>query len=107
MAGDSHTILAGDVTIPCCLRHGYESEALEDAKALAIFLGDMAASFMLRQDMPADGNTYARGVQLCFDLLNDKLAICSGERAWPLATCGHNAPSLGEALALMESGKEP
>lgn len=86
-------------SVPRCLRHFHPNNALEEAEYLAAFLQNVVGSLLIEGDgLPVkDGSDM--GLSLCFDLLRDKIAIASGEMAFPL--CGpshdHNLPPLWEA----------
>lgn len=64
-------------SVPRCLRHGSPRIALEEAGALAALLVEGSS-------LPDDGSVY--GLELCFDLLRDKIAIANDELNFP--TCG-------------------
>lgn len=69
-------------SVPQCLRHPHASTALEEAQALAAFLKDAVAGIIEGASEPSKNCDY--GMALCFSLLQDKLAIASGELAFPL-----------------------
>lgn len=72
-------------SVPRCLRHVSPGRALEEAGALAAFLQKAVAALLAEGDsLPDDGSAY--GLELCFDLLRDKISIASGELNFP--TCG-------------------
>lgn len=69
-------------SVPQCLRHTHPCSALEEAQALAAFLKDAVAGIIEGANEPSRNCDY--GMALCFSLLQDKLAIASGELAFPL-----------------------
>lgn len=72
-------------SVPRCLRHGSPRIALEEAGALAAFLQKAVAALLVEgSSLPDDGSVY--GLELCFDLLRDKIAIANDELNFP--TCG-------------------
>ena len=72
-------------SVPMCLRHGIETSAVYDAQNLAAFL-QAATESILKDDSNFNGDSVVMGLDLCFDLLRDKLTIASGELPFPL-TC--------------------
>lgn len=85
-------------SVPRCLRHVSPGIALEEAGAIATFLQGVTTA-MHHEEGVMPSADYGWGLSLCFDLLRDKIAIASGEMAFPL--CGpshdHNLPPLWEA----------
>lgn len=69
-------------SIPRCLRHSYEGAALESAECLVSFLQD-AIDGILQSSTSVESQS---GLNLCFDLLRDKLAIASGNLPFPLVS---------------------
>ena len=69
-------------SVPQCLRHTHPCSALEEAQALAAFLKDAVTGIIEGASEPSKNCDY--GMTLCFSLLQDKLAIASGELAFPL-----------------------
>lgn len=72
-------------SLPQCLRHISPGCALNDADALAAFLQSATTALLADEVCATDQDIY--GLQLCFDLLRDKIAIGTGERPFPL--CGN------------------
>lgn len=69
-------------SVPQCLRHPHSSTALKEAQALAAFLNDAMAGIIEGASEPSKNCDY--GMTLCFNLLQDRLAIASGKLAFPL-----------------------
>ena len=82
-------------SIPQCLQHSCNMEALKDAKQLAHFLGQ---AILGMGDDHGDllDETAALGFNLCVTLLTDKLDILSGALEFPLVAYGNDAPPLCE-----------
>ena len=79
-------------SVPRCLRHVSEDSALCDAQALAVFLREATAAIIARHasvGVPADIEDSLYGLELCFNLLSDKLDIAAGELPFPLSTLLH------------------
>lgn len=85
-------------SVPRCLRHFHPNNALEVAEYLAAFLQNVVGSLLIEGNGLPNKDGSDMGLSLCFDLLRDKIAIASGEMAFPL--CGpshdHNLPPLWE-----------
>lgn len=74
-------------SVPRCLRHGVANSPLDDAGALAAFLQKAVAALLAEgSSLPDDGSVF--GLELCFYLLRDKIAIAAGELPFP--TIGHD-----------------
>ena len=77
-------------SVPACPRHSDRMDALYEARALSVFLQEAVerllspGDFLFPEDVPW-------GARLCFDLLNDKLAIALGERDFPFTKYGADA----------------
>ena len=69
-------------SVPMCLRHVNSTTALEEAQALAAFLQD--ATEVIVENENGTSENCGWGLSLVFQLLRDKLAIASGELAFPL-----------------------
>ena len=77
-------------SVPACPRHSGRMDALYEARALSVFLQEAVerllspGDFLCPEEVPW-------GARLCFDLLNDKLAIALGERDFPFTKYGADA----------------
>lgn len=84
-------------SVPRCLRHSFEDEALYEAKSIAAFLRE-AATAVLKQEASegTSNNIYeiSHGMELCFKLLQDKLDIMDGTLPFPMADFDDKAPRL-------------
>ena len=76
----SHGDTAHPDSLPRCLCHSSQTEALEEARALAFFLQYAAR---LPQGEEAPSEAVKLGSDLCFDLLLDKLEIAMGLYRFP------------------------
>ena len=76
----SHGDTAHPDSLPRCLCHSSQTEALEEARALAFFLQYAAR---LPQGEEAHSEAVKLGSDLCFDLLLDKLEIAMGLYRFP------------------------
>ena len=76
----SHGETAHPDSLPRCLRHSSQTEALEEAQALAFFLQLVAR---LTQKEEGMSDAIVLGSDLCFDLLIDKIEIAMGVYRFP------------------------
>ena len=67
-------------SLPRCLCHSSQTEALEEARALSFFL-QFVARLPKRDEEPSDA--IRLGSDLCFDLLLDKIEIAMGIYHFP------------------------
>ena len=80
-------------SLPRCLRHMSKEDALYDAGTLTRFLYDVASAASNYPDVfEAQG---WHGMELVLDLLQDKIAIASGEYKFPFFRSG-DTPNLAE-----------
>ena len=77
-------------SLPRCLCHSSQTEALEEARALAFFL-QLAAKLSQKEEGMSD--TIVLGSDLCFDLLVDKIEIAMGVYRFPYSG-SFDAPAL-------------
>lgn len=69
-------------SLPYCLRHCFPDSALEEAKAITIFLSQVNEAFA-DYDCELESET-RRGMGLVFALLLDKLEIGTGSYPFPM-----------------------
>ena len=74
-------------SLPVTMRHHAHSAALEDARALIVFLQGVCAE----NAVPTGGN---EGLLLVLELLQDKLEIGMGRYRFPFLSHEDGAPSL-------------
>ena len=86
----SHSEKAHPDSLPRCLCHSSQTEALEEARALAFFLQYVAR---LPQGEEAPSEAVKLGSDLCFDLLLDKIEIAMGVYRFPYSGA-FDAPAL-------------
>ncbi len=86
----SHDEKAHPDSLPHCLCHSSQSEALEEARALAFFLQLVAR---LTQKEEGMRDAIVLGSDLCFDLLLDKIEIAMGVYRFPYSG-SYDAPAL-------------
>ena len=86
----SHGEKAHPDSLPRCLCHSSQTEALEEARALAFFLQYVAR---LPQGEEAPSEAVKLGSDLCFDLLLDKIEIAMGVYRFPYSG-SFDAPTL-------------
>jgi len=86
----SHGDTAHPDSLPRCLCHSSQTEALEEARALAFFLQYAAR---LPQGEEAHSEAVKLGSDLCFDLLLDKIEIAMGVYRFPYSGA-FDAPAL-------------
>ena len=77
-------------SLPRCLCHSSQTEALEEARALAFFLQYVAR---LAKADEAPSEVVKLGSDLCFDLLLDKIEIAMGVYRFPYSG-SFDAPTL-------------
>lgn len=77
-------------SLPRCLCHSSQTDALEEARALAFFL-QLAAKLPQKEEGMSD--TIVLGSDLCFDLLVDKIEIAMGVYRFPYSG-SFDAPAL-------------
>ena len=86
----SHGEKAHPDSLPRCLCHSSQTEALEEARALAFFL-QLAARLPQKEEGVSDA--IVLGSDLCFDLLLDKIEIAMGVYRFPYSG-SFDAPTL-------------
>ena len=86
----SHDEKAHPDSLPRSLCHSSQTEALEEARALALFLQYVAR---LPQGEEDPSETVKLGSDLCFDLLLDKIEIAMGVYRFPYSG-SFDAPAL-------------
>ena len=86
----SHGDTAHPDSLPRCLCHSSQTEALEEARALAFFL-QLAARLPQKEEGVSDA--IVLGSDLCFDLLLDKIEIAMGVYRFPYSGA-FDAPAL-------------
>ena len=86
----SHGDTAHPDSLPRCLCHSSQTEALEEARALAFFLQYVAR---LPQGEEDPSEAVNLGSDLCFDLLLDKIEIAMGVYRFPYSG-SFDAPAL-------------
>ena len=86
----SHSEKAHPDSLPRCLCHSSQTEALEEARALAFFL-QLAARLPQKEEGVSDA--IVLGSDLCFDLLLDKIEIAMGVYRFPYSG-SFDAPAL-------------
>ena len=86
----SHGEKAHPDSLPRCLCHSSQTEALEEARALAFFL-QLAARLPQKEEGVSDA--IVLGSDLCFDLLLDKIEIAMGVYRFPYSG-SFDAPAL-------------
>ena len=86
----SHGDTAHPDSLPRCLCHSSQTEALEEARALAFFL-QLAARLPQKEEGGSDA--IVLGSDLCFDLLIDKIEIAMGVYRFPYSG-SFDAPAL-------------
>ena len=86
----SHGDTAHPDSLPRCLCHSSQTEALEEARALAFFLQLVAR---LPQKEEGMRDAIVLGSDLCFDLLLDKIEIAMGVYRFPYSG-SFDAPAL-------------
>lgn len=98
VAGRSSNNHVTHESVPSCLRHGSVAGILEDAQNLAVFLGEVVDNMFASDFSPSNG--FRMGMSLTFSLLQDKLDIAIGRRAFPFVEHGASAvlwnPEQGE-----------
>lgn len=77
-------------SLPRCLCHSSQTEALEDARALAFFL-QLVVRHPQKEERMSDA--IVLGSDLCFDLLIDKIEIAMGVYRFPYSG-SFDAPTL-------------
>lgn len=70
-------------SVPMCLQHSIPGQELEDAKCLVAFLSEATSFLLNRDDISMDADKIAHGALKCFELLQDKLNIATGNLPFP------------------------
>lgn len=97
---NSNEIVASIDSLPRSLRNAGHSMHLDDARKLARLLWQL--SLYLADDENAPDKMACEGMALLCELLEDKIAIASGEQCFPVGKTYGDAPTLAE---LLEAGQ--
>lgn len=81
-------------SLPQCLRHSNRRDALNDARAIASFL-QIAVTGITSLEYEIN-HEEAKGADLCFDLLIDKIDIGRESYHFPMGTINEEVPGLCE-----------
>ena len=84
-------------SLPRSLCHVSEDDAMYETKSIAAFLREAATAVLKKEvsdGIPRDINEISYGLELCFNLLQDKLDIMDGTLPFPMGTFDDKAPRL-------------